>query len=507
MRRLSLLALLLTVPLSVSAQPRDAAFAEAADALLDETVRAFGPVPGLALAVVHDGRTVYARGAGMADVEAGLPFTADTPFYIASVTKSFTALLTALLDREGTVSLDASLADLFPDVAFDPAIEADAVTVRHLLAHTSGVSNGPIGFRAAYTGQHTPALMRRLLAATGVNEEAPRDSFAYTNLGYNILSLRLDDLDGGPWQALLADRLFRPLGLTRTTAYASEAAGWGPAVPYAPTPEGGAERIALVKHDDTMQAAGGMLSSATDLARWLALHLGHGRLDGRQRVPADVIAEAHRPVATDRGDSYGVFDRDGYALGWHTGTYDGDAMLHHFGGFPGFHTHLSFMPERDLGVVVLANEARFGGRLASLLATFAYDWWHASPADADAVVARTRAARDSLAVDMDAALVRYGQSLAQRAERTSQLSLAPSAYAGTYVNAAYGTMVVEVVDGALAARLGRLSAVSTPFTRPETVRVELIPGRGQALTFHLDGDRAEAVVWDDETFERAGGSD
>ncbi|MEO0558770.1 MAG: serine hydrolase [Bacteroidota bacterium] len=487
---------------SVSAQDHQDAFVKATDALLQETLAEFGTVPGLAMAVVHGDETIYARGAGLADVEAGVPFTADTPFYIASVTKPFTALLATLLDREGTLPLDATLAGLFPNVPFDPAIEADQVTVRHLLSHTAGIDNGPIGFRAAFTGEHTPARMRQLLAGTVVEEDSPRGTFEYTNVGYNILSLHLDELDGGPWQDLLADRLFAPLGMTRTTAYASEAASWRPAMPYTSTPDGGAERIDLVKHDDTMQAAGGMIASANDLARWLTLHLNDGRLDGRQLVPADVIAEVHQPIAVDRGDSFGPFEREGYSLGWQTGTYDGDAMLHHFGGFAGFHAHTSFMPDRDLGVVVLANNSNVGGRLAMLFATFAYDWWSAEPSERDGVLARTREARDEISVQVKASLDRYARSLAQRAERTWQLSLDPAAYTGTYVNADYGTMVVEQADGELAARFGRLHAVGTPFTQPETMRVELIPGRGQAIRFRLDGNRPNALTWSGETFER-----
>ena len=492
------------VAVTACAQNREAAFATAADALVTETLDRFGTVPGLTVAVVRNGQIVYARGFGEADREAGLAATPDTPFYIASATKPFTALLAALHDRDGTLRLDDSLADLFPDVAFSPQIEADEVTVRQLLSHTAGIDNGPIGFRAAYTGQHTPAEMRRLLAGTVVEEDAPRGTFEYTNVGYNILSLRLDTLDGGPWQDQLADRIFAPLGMTRTTAFASEAAAWGPAVPYAVHPERGVERIDLVKHDDTMQAAGGMIASATDLARWLIVHLDGGRLDGRQVIPADVIAEAHRPIAEDRGESYGVLDRDGYALGWHTGLYDGDPMLHHLGGFAGFHAHLSFMPSRGLGVVVLANESSTGGRLATLFATFAYDWWDAAPNATEAVVDQARADAADLYDGFQASLDRYGRQLAERAERTWQLSLAPTAYAGTFEHPDYGTMTVEAGTDAepLAVRFGRLHAVATPFTRPETARVELIPGRGQAIQFVLDGGDVRALVWDGLTFER-----
>lgn len=500
MRLLLLFLLVLARP--AYAQDREAAFAEAADAFITESLDRFGTVPGLAVAVVRDGRTVYARGFGYADVENEVAATPDTPFYIASATKPFTALLAALLDRDGVLSLDASLASLFPDVDFADAIEADSVTVRHLLSHTAGIDNGPISFRAAYTGEHTPATMRRLLAGTVVEDDSPRGVFEYTNVGYNILSLRLDELDGGPWQDLLADRVFRPLGMTHTTAYASQAEAWGPARPYAIHPERGVERIDLVKYDDTMQAAGGMLASANDLARWLIAHLDAGRLDGRQLFPADAVAEVHRPMAVGRGESYGALDRDGYALGWHTGTTHGDRMLHHLGGFAGFHAHTSFLPDRDLGVVVLANESGTGGRLATLFATFIYDWWNAAPDETHAVVEQARETRDDLHDRFEAALERSAHSLRQRAERTWQLSLTPDAYVGTYVHPAYGTLAVELVDGELAARFGRLYAVATPFTQPETMRVELIPGSGQVIGFRVDDGKVGALIWDDLTFER-----
>ena len=504
--RALLLPLLIAIALPTSAQPdpaRDAAFAETADRIIAQAFDEVGAVPGLAVAVVRGGETVYARGFGYADVERSLPVTADTPFYIASATKPFTALLAALLDRDGLLALDASLASLFPDVAFDPAIEADSVTVRQLLAHVSGVENGPIGFRAAYTGQHTPAEMRRLLARSAPNAEAPRGQFDYTNVGYNIVSLRMDELSGGPWQTLLADRLFAPLGMTHTTAYASAAEAWAPARPYTPGPDGRPERIALVKHDDTMQAAGGLYASAADLARWLRLQLGGGRLDGVQMIPADVLDETHRPVAADRGDAFGPFGRDGYALGWHTGRYDGEPVLHHFGGFAGFHTHLSFMPDRDLGVVVLANESGAGGRLALLLAGFAYDWWSASSTEGDAVAERTLEGAAALRSGFDRYLAHGAREAAQRAERTWQLSLPAAAYAGTYADPDSGTLVVEHdPEAGLAVRFGRLQSAAEPFTDPESARVELIPGRGEGIRFELEGGQVRALVYVGQRFAR-----
>ena len=121
-----------------------------------------------------------------------------------------------------------------------------------------------------------------------------------------------------------------------------------------------------------MQAAGGMYTTAADAARWLEVQLNEGRLDGKQVIPAAVIRETHR-VAGKTDAAYGPFERKGYGLGWYIGTYAQEPMLHHFGGFGGAHSHISFMPKRNLGVAVLVNESGLGGRLAVLLATLAYD--------------------------------------------------------------------------------------------------------------------------------------
>ncbi|HLT46393.1 MAG TPA: serine hydrolase, partial [Rubricoccaceae bacterium] len=451
------------------------------DAFVSETLEALGAVPGLAVAVVRGDEVVYLRGFGLADREAGAEVTPDTPFYIASATKPFTALAAVLLDRQGALDLDASLASLFPDVAFVPEVGADSVTVRHLLSHTHGLDNDPIVFRAAFSGEHTPETMRALLAETAPNEDAPPGTFRYTNVGYNILSLRLDALAGGPWQDLLDALLFEPLGMDHTTAYASEAARWSPAAPYHPFGEDGPERIYLQKTDATMQAAGGMYASARDLARWLLVHLNGGRLDGRQVLPAAALAEAHRPVA-EVDDRYGPFERRGYGLGWYTGPYDGEPVLHHFGGFAGAHAHLSFMPERGLGVVVLANESIVAGRLVPMIAAFAYDWWRGEPD----VVALYTAQRDALVAGFRQARDGALEEAAERARRKWTLSLPFEAYAGTYVSPLYGTLTVAVEGEAPVLRIGNLWAEATPFTEPETMRVTFVPPQGEVVAFELD---------------------
>ena len=485
---------------SVAAQVADPDFAESADIYISSALDAMGVVPGLAVAVVRTDSVIYLRGFGMADQEAGTPVTPETAFYVASVTKPFTALAAALLDARSEIDLDASLASSLPDVAFDPAVKADSVTLRAFLTHTSGLSNDAIVFRTAYSGEHTPSDIARVLTATEPNPEAPRGTFGYTNLGYNVLSFVLDRETGTPWQALLDSLVFTPAGMDRTTAYVSELdrEGWPVVAPYTAFGEGDPEQVYLRKTDQTMHAAGGMYTTATDLARWLEVQINDGRLDGRQVFPAEVVRETHRRHA-EANTEYGPFGRHGYGLGWYDGSYDGDRLIHHFGSFAGFFAHTSFMPEHNLGVAVVANEEGAGGRLATLVATYLYDRLLEKPD----VEARYATQLDKLV----GALRQHQQRVAaQRAERASwawTLSAPPEAYAGTYVSPLYGTAVVTVEGGAPALTMGVLHAVSTPYTEPDTVRVELVPGQGEVVAFELnDQGEVTRLRYDGAVFER-----
>ncbi len=500
LRRMALM-VLLTYPALATAQIADSveAFATAADAFIGETLDAVGVVPGLAMAVVRGDEAVYLRGFGVADREADVESTPETLFYIASSTKSFTALAAALLDARGDLDLDASLAHYLPMVDFDPAVKADSVTLRHLITHTAGLDNDAIVFRTAFSGEHTPEVLLKAMDATKPSK-APRGTFAYTNLGYNILSLILDRETGKPWQDLLREMIFEPLGMSRTTAYASlpRQEGWPVAAPYFGLHPDGIQRPYLEKQDNTMQAAGGLLSTAADLARWVEVQLNDGRLDGRQVFPEEVIRATHqRHAKTDA--EFGPFKRGGYGLGWYVASYQDEPMLHHFGSFAGFRSHVSFMPEHDLGVAVVVNEGSVGSRLADVFATFVYDWWLGKPD----VETKYAAMAEPFPRMVEQQQGRIAADLARRAERQWTLSEPLEAYTGTYVSRLYGTLTITIEEGVLAARIGNMHAVSTPYTAPNTIRVELVPFRGEVIGFELGDDgKAVRARYDDTVFER-----
>ena len=461
-----------------------------------------GLIPGAAVIVVGRDGPMFVRGFGVRDVETREPVTAGTGFYIASSTKPFTGTLAALLASRGVVDLDAPLSRYLPELRMNAPLSADSVTLRALLTHTSGLRNNPIVFRTAFSGEHDDALLLRMLAQS---EPRPR-TYAYDNLGYVVAALAMERATGRDWQDLLKSEVFQPLGMTRTTARVSEAtaAGWPLAEPHMTMPEG-VQRIADLKTDNTMHAAGGIYTTPDDLARWLQAQLTMGRVDGRQVLPEAVVRLAQTPAAMHT-DTFYRYVRSGYGLGWQTADYEGERMIQHFGGFEGWRAHVSFLPDRGMGVAVLINESGpISGPVADVIATYAYDLLLGRPdVNAKYAAERTRmmegAARSRQAILTDRA---------NRATRPPTPDERKPFFVGTYENEMMGTFSVRLNESReLWATLGGMSARMDPFTRPDALRMELLSGRGQPVRFHFRDDRtpADSVTLDGRTFRRRPGS-
>jgi len=475
------------------------AFTAAADRWVADALQQLNAAPGLAIAVVVGDEVVLARGYGMADVEKGLRSTDETLYYIASATKPFTALGAAILDARGTLALDDPLAKHLHGVVLAPELRPADVRLRDLLIHTSGIDNDPISFRLAYSGEHEPELLWKLLAKSTPMENAPLGTFRYTNVGYNIYAMIQDRETKRRWQDLLRDEIFVPLGMERTTAYASlpHEKGWPLAVPYVGIFPGGLKRIDLEKTDATMQSAGGMMTTARDLGRWLEFQLNMGRIDGRQVVEASIVKATHAKHA-DASGGRPPFGQTAYGLGWSHGSWRDHLVLHHSGGFPGFAALLSFMPEAGIGVAVLVNEGSVGGRLADLAAVWAYDWWLGVPAAEQAppaLLQETVAMRAKLAE-------RIAADLRNRSERQWTLGHPKSFYTGRYSSALFGTVDISMQDDRLVVRQGNLQCIAEPFTKPETIRVELIPGSGRVIAFEIGDSGVDRIQLDGDAYER-----
>lgn len=491
-------AILLAMPSTGMGQTR-ADFPIAMDAFARKALTRTEAVPGMAVTVVDRQGAVFTAGYGVADIETGEAVTTDTRFYIASATKSVTALAIAAMAQRGEVDLDAPLSRVSPTSGV-PSEIANRITLTDLLSHRSGVDNGAIAFRAAFSGDWTPERMWRLTDQTRPREGGGYGAFAYSNAGYNLATVLLEHERGRDWRALVQDEVLGPLGMTRTNAFIDEARRDGSPVAagHLGLVAGHPERSPLQKVDATMQSAGGLISTADDMAIWLEAQISDGRVAGRQVLPAGLTVSTHTSRVAQE-TTFGDYVRTGYGLGWQVGRYRDDALIHHFGNFSGSRAHVSFMPERALGVAVMVNEDAVAGELADLVANYAYDWFAGLP-DLEAVY-------EAKLADLETRRDRRRAGLAAgreaRAQRPRTLSLPDAAYVGDYLSPAYGTMTVRAADERLVLSIGVQSAIAENYTDPESLRVELTPLAGEVVSFTIGADgRPASLVYDGEIFAR-----
>lgn len=298
---------------------------------------------GAAVAVVQAGKLVHQRGYGLANVELGVPTEAETVFPICSISKPITAVTVLMLAEAGDLELDAPVRRYLP--AF-PA-DHDAVTVRHLLTHTSGLRNYNASERfIRHEGRLSlPSAERLAYLMEQPAEFAPGDRYAYCNTGYVLLGFVIEAVTGQRLADLLGERVFGPCGMTRSRLLDDHAIVPGRASGYELGPRG--LRNAWHQALSWRGGAGGMASTAGDLIRW-SQALEAGRLIGDESRAAML-----QPTVMNDGSR---FD---YGLGWGLGAYHGhSAQLHTGGGF-GYACELVRFPQADATVVLLTNLYRF----------------------------------------------------------------------------------------------------------------------------------------------------
>ena len=304
-------------------------------------------LPGLALGIVHGDRVVHLQGFGHAD-PAGRPVTPQTPFLLASTTKSLTALAVMQLVEAGKLQLDAPVQRYLPWFRLaDPAASA-RITVRHLLNQTSGLAD-PSTYLTSGDGSDA-ALERAVRALSSVQPNQPAgQGFQYVNMNYSTLGLVIQTVAGQPYEAYMGQHVLGPLGMSNSYASPVQARRHGLATghrywfgrpvafqqPYA--------RAAV--------PAGYLSASAEAMTHFLIAQLNAGRYQSTRVLSPAGIAQLHRPAA-----KITVPDRDvAYAMGWYVERSSGTSLLWHPGNAPNFHADLMLAPQDRWGVVVLAN--------------------------------------------------------------------------------------------------------------------------------------------------------
>lgn len=308
-------------------------------------------IPGLALAVVVDGRIRLAKGYGVADLELRTPVREDSPFLVASITKMFTATATMLLVQDGKVRLDAPIGDYLDEL---PA-HWRPLTVRQLLAHTSGLGShsahdvspcGPGPEESRYTHQDVIAE----IACLPLDFE-PGSDWSYSDTGYLVLGLLIERMSGLAYDDFLRRRIFTPLGMASTRLMGPIGVEDGRATGYAWVD--GELRRGPVLNRVVEGPSGGLVSTVVDLAKF------DGALARGDLLPVPVLMTMWRPaeVGTAR-----------YGLGFGLRPVGGRQQIGHTGGGPSAATSFARFPDDGFTVIVLTNAGQPPGTIQELVA-------------------------------------------------------------------------------------------------------------------------------------------
>jgi CubicO group peptidase (beta-lactamase class C family) len=317
--------------------------------------------PGLAVLVRQNGRTVFARGYGLRRLQSLAKIDAKintkTDFRLASFTKQFTAAAAMLLVHDGKLRYDQRLTDIFPDF---PAY-GQAITIRHLLTHTSGLPDYEDLMDQSWTPTHQiqDEEVLGLLKRQAVPKFAPGSSWAYSNSGYVLLGLIVARVSGEPFGQFLRDRFFKPLRMSDTLAYVSGQNSVSNRA-YGHSKEGDQ----LVETDQSATSAtlgdGGVYSNLDDLAKWDAALQNHLLLSQAEMTvaltPAKLRDGSVPRWPTSPGDDNLAPGRPvSYGFGWFLDPFEGHPRMWHTGSTLGFRTVIERFTEEKLTVVILCN--------------------------------------------------------------------------------------------------------------------------------------------------------
>ncbi|KAA0919212.1 serine hydrolase [Dietzia sp. ANT_WB102] len=351
--------------LEVSEDRIEYAIGKVAD-IVEEELEASG-VPGAAVAVVHDGEVSMAEGFGVRSVETGENVNERTVFPLASISKSVSATVVAAESAAGEVDWSTPVLEYLPWFALsDPRVTAE-VTVGDLFAHRSGLPEHA-GDDLEDVGYERPAILHGLRR---LPLEPFRTSYAYTNFGLTAGAEAVAVAAGTPWAELGRQRIFDPLGM-RDTSFSHEdlvdrenrAVGHVRA-PAAESGESSGEWVPAdpARDPDAQAPAGGLSSSVTDMARWMAMVLDDGKAPGGQQVvPSPALRQALTPQAVS-APPRSAADRTGsYGYGFDISTSSsGRVQWSHSGAFTlGAGTAMLMMPALDLGIITLTNASPVG---------------------------------------------------------------------------------------------------------------------------------------------------
>jgi CubicO group peptidase (beta-lactamase class C family) len=316
-------------------------------------------IPGMAVGVVRGDEVIHMQGYGIAD-DSGRAMTTDTPFLIASLSKSITALGIMQLVEEGKIDLDTPVQTYVPWFRVADEEESSLITIRHLLNQTSGLSEREGYVRNLDRNPADSALETsvRNLHTQALNSP-PGTAFEYSNTNYDVLGLLIQTVSGQSYESYVQDRIFTPLHMNNSYTSLADARAASMTRGYYSFFGFPVAYDHVMPYSRIILPSAGLFSSAEDLTHYLIAHLNQGRYQGHSILSPDGIDELHTPAVS-------IGETVSYAMGWvvfpftNAVTEAGGPVptaISHGGQWVGFESNMVIILEQELGVVVLVNKS------------------------------------------------------------------------------------------------------------------------------------------------------
>lgn len=336
-------------------------------------------IPGIAIGIVKGGKVVLAKGYGFRNLENQKPVTPETVFAIGSNSKAFTATDIAMLVDQHKLDLDVPVRTYLNNFKLKDQYSTDHVTLRDMLSHRTGLPRHEVSWYCS------PASREQLISRLQYQQPSKelRETCQYNNLMFVTAGYIAGQVGGGlSWEELTKRSIIQPLGMDATDFFVSEMVHLeNYATPYSVSKQGNPVRVSP-RNIDAVGPAGSINSNVIDMTKWLSFQLSKGKnASGQQLVSSDALEVTRTPqVVAPVPPPFPELSTPTYALGWGSFYYRGHRLIWHNGGIDGYLSYVGFLPDDQIGIVVLTNSERGAYQMIplqafdELLGLSAIDW-------------------------------------------------------------------------------------------------------------------------------------
>ena len=366
---------------------------------------------------------------------------------------------------------------------FPDSIEVDKITINDLLNHTHGLSNDPLIFRTAYSGEY-PADLQELLKFTIYRDDTLSKKFKYSNLGYLLAGIIIENISGKKWQKYLETEIFRPLGMSDTGAELN----FNPDLEILPYDFKDDEPLLKSrKSENTLHAAGGIYSTLPDMGKWLSLFTSETQ---KSINPLLIQNYLHNTTSVEQREAGGLVYTKTYGNGWIYGDLMHKKSIYYsFGRFNGYESVMSFDPASKKGVYVFVNERLGGVYVAAVLSSYFY------------FISEKQDKADELIIPILGIINKVYSSPVDKL--TNKFDYKDShALTGTYKSNEYGTLIVDKTPEGYTFQLGKMKSFGYAGKTGNDIVVEWTPGIQEHLLILAEGGKIKIQYGDFDMFAK-----